>query len=193
MSHDNEFTPPNNDEIIELIRLVNESDFDEFKLEMGGLKLFFSKNATTSPDRIFEPSGTMEPQPVKPEQTMPENSAEAVTPETGEPSKIASQKFDTKEPDIIDEEGLIPIKSPLLGIFYRSPKPGSPPFVEEGSQINEEDTVCLVEVMKLFNTVKAGLKGRIVKICAENNDMVEHNQTLFLVDPEEGVEESQTQ
>ena len=87
-------------------------------------------------------------------------------------------------------QGLIPIKSPLLGIFYRSPKPGSPPFVEIGSEITEDDTVCLVEVMKLFNTVKAGVKGRIAKICAENNQMIEYNQTLFLIEPETDQAES---
>ena len=105
-------------------------------------------------------------------------------------SNITPQKVEAKEEVMIEEEGLIPIKSPLLGIFYRSPKPGAPPFVEVGNSVTEDDTVCLVEVMKLFNTVKAGVKGRILKICAENNDMVEFNQTHFLIEPEESTEVS---
>ena len=89
-----------------------------------------------------------------------------------------------------DEEGLIPIKSPVLGIFYRSPKPRAPPFVEVGQYVKEDDTVCLIEVMKLFNAVKAGVRGRIARICAENTEMVEYQQRLFLVEPmDEGSSE----
>jgi acetyl-CoA carboxylase biotin carboxyl carrier protein len=78
--------------------------------------------------------------------------------------------------------GLIPIKAPLLGTFYRTPKPGAPPYVEVGSLVNEDDPVCIIEVMKLFNTVKAGIRGRISQICAEQGQMVEYHQTLFLVE-----------
>jgi acetyl-CoA carboxylase biotin carboxyl carrier protein len=89
----------------------------------------------------------------------------------------------TEDAAQLEEEGLIPIKAPLLGIFYRSPKPGAPPFIEVGDHVAEDDTVCLIEVMKLFNTVKAEVKGRVVKICAENNQIVEYNQVLYLIDP----------
>jgi acetyl-CoA carboxylase biotin carboxyl carrier protein len=94
-----------------------------------------------------------------------------------------TDKNASEGPGQVEGEGLIPIKAPLLGIFYRAPKPGAPPFVEVGDHVTEEDTVCLVEVMKLFNTVKAGINGRIAKICAENSQMVEYNQILFLIDP----------
>ena len=70
----------------------------------------------------------------------------------------------------------------MLGTFYSAPKPGAPPFVEIGQLVREDDTVCIIEVMKLFNTVKAGLQGRIIKILAENAQMVEYQQTLFLVE-----------
>ncbi len=75
-------------------------------------------------------------------------------------------------------DGLIPIQSPLLGTFYRGPKPGAPPFVEVGSRVMKDDTVCLIEVMKTFTTLKSGVEGRIAKICAENAQMVEYQQTL---------------
>lgn len=184
MSSHNEFVPPDNDEIIDILKFVNESDFEEFRLEMGGLKLHFSKNAIQPFDHFIEPAGVASSQPATSVQTIPDAAAEVVKIETVEPAKITAQKQDTKDSEMIEEEGLIPIKSPLLGIFYRSPKPGAPPFVEVGSKVNEDDTVCVVEVMKLFNTVKAGTKGRIAKICAENNQMVEYNQTLFLIEPE---------
>ena len=182
MSSNNEFLPPDNDEIIEILNLVNESDFDELRLEMGGMKLVFSKSPIEPSDQSLEPVIKGTHGQVESRQPIPT--------ETVAPTDITPQKAGAKEAATIEEEGLIPIKAPLLGIFYRSPKPGAPPFVEVGSSVTEDDTVCLVEVMKLFNTVKAGLKGRIVKICAENNDMVEYNQTLFLIEAKESTEES---
>ena len=188
MSSHNEFMPPDNDEIIDILKMVNESDFDELRLEMGGLKLLFSKNAVDTSDQFSEPAGITDSRPVLSGQILAEKATDAAKMDPVKPLKIASQKTDAKDTDMVEEEGLTPIKSPLLGIFYRSPKPGAPFFVEVGSHVSEDDTVCLVEVMKLFNTVKAGLKGRIVKICAENNQMVEYNETLFLVEPEESTE-----
>jgi biotin carboxyl carrier protein len=70
----------------------------------------------------------------------------------------------------------------MLGTFYRAPKPGAPPFVDVGQDITADDTVCIIEVMKLFNAVKAGVSGRIAKICAKDGEMVEYQQTLFLVE-----------
>lgn len=70
----------------------------------------------------------------------------------------------------------------MLGIFYSAPKPGSPPFVKLGDFVKKDDPVRIIEVMKVFSTVKAGVQGRITKICAENAQMVEFKQTLFLVE-----------
>jgi acetyl-CoA carboxylase biotin carboxyl carrier protein len=71
----------------------------------------------------------------------------------------------------------------MLGIFYEAPKPGSPPFVEVGTLVEENTTVCTIEVMKLFSTIKAGIKGRIKQTCVENGEMVQYEQILFVVDP----------
>lgn len=184
MSHNREFLPPDNDEIIEILKVVSESNFEELQLEMGRLKLFISKHAIEPSDNFLEPSSITENRLTKTRQIVPEYAAESLDMETDEPVKITTQETHLENRDITVKEGLIPIKSPLLGIFYRSPKPGAPPFVKDGSHVAEADTVCLIEVMKLFTTVKAGLNGRIVKICAENNEMVEYGQILFLVEPE---------
>lgn len=73
----------------------------------------------------------------------------------------------------------------MLGTFYRAPAPGEPPFVEVGDKVGADDTVCLMEVMKLFNSVKAGVAGTVVKIAAENGSMVEHGQTLILIESDQ--------
>jgi acetyl-CoA carboxylase biotin carboxyl carrier protein len=81
-------------------------------------------------------------------------------------------------------EGLVAIKAPMMGTFYRTPKPAAPPFVEVGAMVREDDPVCIIEVMKLFNTVKAGVQGRVARICVEQGQLVEYQQILFLLEKE---------
>ncbi len=82
--------------------------------------------------------------------------------------------------------GTVAIRAPMLGIFYRAPAPGEKPFVEVGQRVKADDTVCLIEVMKLFNSIRAGVDGEVVKICAENSALVEFDQVLICVKPSKG-------
>lgn len=75
------------------------------------------------------------------------------------------------------------MKSPLLGVFYRAPKPGEPPFVEVGDQVEEDSAIGIIEVMKLMNSARAGVRGTVVEILAVNGEMVEHGEALMLVRP----------
>lgn len=77
------------------------------------------------------------------------------------------------------------VTSPSLGLFWRSPQPGAPPFVEVGQRVDAEDTVCIVEVMKLMNHVKAGVRGTVVAIEVENGAMVEFAAPLVIIEPED--------
>ena len=76
------------------------------------------------------------------------------------------------------------VHAPVLGIFYRASSPGEKPFVDVGQKVEADDTLCLIEVMKLFNSVKAGIKGTITRILAENGMMVEHGQVLIFIKPD---------
>lgn len=80
--------------------------------------------------------------------------------------------------------GVIAIRAPMLGTFYRAPAPNERPFVEIGQRVKADDTVCMIEVMKLFNSIRAGVDGVVVKICADNAAMVEFNQVLIHVKPD---------
>jgi acetyl-CoA carboxylase biotin carboxyl carrier protein len=102
--------------------------------------------------------------------------------------QASEEKPDMPQPSDLEESGFIAIKAPMLGTFYSAPKPGASPFVEVGRLVSEDDSVCIIEVMKLFSTVKANVRGRIAKICAENGQMVEYQQTLFLVEELDGAE-----
>jgi acetyl-CoA carboxylase biotin carboxyl carrier protein len=71
----------------------------------------------------------------------------------------------------------------MLGTFYRAPAPGEKPFVEVGQRVRADDTVCMIEVMKLFNSIRAGVDGEVVKILAENGGLVEFDQALIFIMP----------
>ena len=73
------------------------------------------------------------------------------------------------------------VVAPNLGTFYRSPKPGSPPFVELGQRVAADTEICLLEVMKLFTSVNAGVAGTIMKVCAADAELVEGDQVLFYI------------
>ena len=77
----------------------------------------------------------------------------------------------------------VAVAAPMLGTFYRGPKPGEAPYCELGGRVEAQSEVCLVEVMKLFTTVRAGTAGIVRKICAKDGDMVEFDQILFYIEP----------
>jgi acetyl-CoA carboxylase biotin carboxyl carrier protein len=75
------------------------------------------------------------------------------------------------------------VTAPSVGLFWRSPKPGAPPFVEVGDEVRPDDTVCIVEVMKLMNHVRAGVAGTVRAVHPQNGEMVEHGDPLFTIEP----------
>ena len=162
------------DDVIRVLKLIDESPMGRVSLQVGDLKLEVEKgtspgSASAIPARAPRPAAAVATE------------AKPVAVAGIEPG-VQESAAPKQSPGA--DENLLTIKAPLLGIFYRRPQPGSPPYVEEGSSIDEDTTVALIEVMKLFNPVKAGVKGRIVKICVENNDLVAYEQVLFLVKPE---------
>jgi acetyl-CoA carboxylase biotin carboxyl carrier protein len=78
---------------------------------------------------------------------------------------------------------LVAVEAPMVGTFYRAPKPDAPPFVAEGDVVKEGQVLCIVEAMKLMNEIEAKAPGRIVKVMVENGQPVEFGQSLFLMDP----------
>jgi acetyl-CoA carboxylase biotin carboxyl carrier protein len=79
--------------------------------------------------------------------------------------------------------GLVPVRAPMVGTFYLRPSPDQPPFVKVGGVVQAEDTVCLVEVMKMFNSVKAGVAGTVERIVIDEGKPVQHDQIVMLIKP----------
>lgn len=82
-----------------------------------------------------------------------------------------------------EDAKLVPIKSPMVGTFYRSASPDKPPFVKVGDTVDAGSPVCIIEAMKLFNEIESDVKGKVVKVLVEDASPVEYDQPLFLVDP----------
>ena len=82
-----------------------------------------------------------------------------------------------------EEEGLIAVVAPLPGTFYRAPRPGAPPFVEEGDMVGPDTVVAIIETMKLMNSVPAGTPGRVARIRLENGEFAPLGSTLLLIEP----------
>jgi acetyl-CoA carboxylase biotin carboxyl carrier protein len=150
-------------DVAEIMRLLEQSGFDSLSLEIDGVKLSVQRGSA-APVRQPAP-----PVPV------PQPSAESQS------QPVQSSQRKARPPSAA---GLAEVASPLLGIFYRAPKPGEPPFVEVGSKVNEETVVGIIEVMKLMNSVHAGVKGEVVEILAANAGLVEYGEVLLRVRPE---------
>ena len=95
-----------------------------------------------------------------------------------EPNKLDIDKEEEKK------DGLVEIKTPMVGTFYKAPAPDADQFINVDEKVSEDTVVCIIEAMKLMNEIKADVKGRIVKVLVDNGQPVEFGQALFLVKPE---------
>jgi acetyl-CoA carboxylase biotin carboxyl carrier protein len=81
------------------------------------------------------------------------------------------------------DDGSHAVTAPMLGTFYRAEGPGRPPYVEVGTEVGPGTVICLIEVMKMMNSIEAGVAGTVAEVCAANGDLVEYGQPLFRVQP----------
>ena len=156
------------DDIIEIMKLLDGSNFDEMRLEHDDLKLYLKRSSTTGDFSISDS---------EPVSTISSN-IDSVDNKVAPPEKQASVD-ETSVPDQV--EGLENIISPMQGTFYSSPKPGESPFVDIGSHVEATTVICIVEVMKLMNSVTVGMTGEIVEICVEDGDIIDKDQVLFRI------------
>jgi acetyl-CoA carboxylase biotin carboxyl carrier protein len=163
------------EELAAVIELLDKADFTDFRYEKGDLRIAVRRGGPP----LDGPSAP--PAPDAPRQaatTLNAAASNAPAPTTAPISPGGGAGADHAV-----EEGLVLIRSSMLGAFYRSPKPGDPPFVEVGDKVDTDSVVGIVEVMKLMNSVAAGVAGEIVAVHAENGDLVEFEQPLFSVRP----------
>ena len=172
----------NQEDIFLILKLLEESPFDELQLDTGDIRLHAKKKGSFQGLKNLERKDNQSA-PGSGFETKGVESSLKTPPDIAGPARGPSSSIGIPSPPSEKAmEGLVAIKSPMLGTFYRTPKPGAPPFVEVGAMVDKDDPVCIIEVMKLFNTVKAGVQGRIAKICVEQGQLVEYQQILFLIE-----------
>ncbi len=158
-------------DIAEIMRLVEQSSFDELTLEMDGLKLTLRRAGASG--AIIKT--------LAPLQGGADGAAETAAEGAAKPDAADPRAFSPAVASGPAETGLHDIASPMLGTFYRAPKPGSAPFVEIGSEVAEDSVIGIIEVMKLMNTVRAGTRGRISAILPADGALVEFGEVLMRV------------
>jgi acetyl-CoA carboxylase biotin carboxyl carrier protein len=144
-----------------LIELLEESDVAEIEIHEGEESVRISRHGSV---------------PVAAAATvaMPQAPAPAAQPAAAAPAPAAEESSDEIQGHAV--------KSPMVGTFYRSPSPGSKPFIEVGQQVAVGDTLCIIEAMKILNQIESDKSGTVKQILVENGEPVEYNEPLFVIE-----------
>lgn len=169
------------DELAAMVELLKDTDFSEFVYEKGDLRIVLTRGDSAGHQHT--------PQALSREATSPAHAGFPQQPSSG----TSSRKQQAERPDDVvtggpaaaDEVDGVQVTAPMLGTFYRQPKPGEPPFVQIGDVVTPDTVVCIIEVMKLMNSVKAGQHGRVVQFLVGDGDLVEQDQPLLVLEPDE--------
>ncbi len=161
-------------EIRQLVKLVEDANITEIEIVEEGKKLRilkYNKNSAESVVMSTAPMISYQGPPVA-------TAGFAPPPVTTEstPAESASIQTETATSNYTE------VRSPMVGTFYRSPAPDADPYVEIGKNVEEGQTLCIIEAMKLMNEIESDYTGKIVKVLVENAQPVEYNQVLFLIE-----------
>jgi acetyl-CoA carboxylase biotin carboxyl carrier protein len=155
------------EDVQRLLQLLDSSHFDELHLEAEGVKLTLRRNGVSAPvEQVVRQSGLTS-------LNSPSNGLKAVT----QPAPA------TPAPRPAVDASLLEVRAPMLGSFYGAPKPGAEPFVAVGGRVGKDTAVGIIEVMKLMNSISAGVEGVVVEVLVRDGDLVEFDQVLMRVQP----------
>ncbi|PKQ70883.1 acetyl-CoA carboxylase biotin carboxyl carrier protein [Raineya orbicola] len=157
-------------EIRDLIDFIAQSPLDEVHIETDEFKISVKRHSGGAKMEL-------------PSSSTPFVPAVVSTSPVATPTSKPEPQTDSTEAKPSASGNYLTIKSPMIGTFYRAPKPDAPNFVNVGDEIKPGQVVCIVEAMKLFNEIESEVAGRIVKVLVENASPVEYDQPLFLVEP----------
>jgi len=156
-------------DVAEITKLLEDSSFDELDLEIDGLKIHLRRSGAPVRNGDIPENGDI-----------PDLSASRAK---GDVPAAGASPFASKS-------GMSPflteVRAPLLGTFYRAPKPGAPPFVEVGATVAPDTIIGIIEVMKLMNAVRAGVAGVVREMRARDGALVEYGEILLLIDGRDG-------
>ena len=159
------------DDLLQIVELIKSAEsFSEFHLKIGDIELDLRKSD----------AGASAPPAASANTPLPAADAAASAKLAPAPADqvAAGSKAAVEVPT-----GAVVIKSPMVGTFYRSPEPGAKPFVEVGQRVSPDTTVCIIEVMKLMNSISAGCEGTVTHVLANDAEAVDVGQLLIIIDP----------
>jgi len=161
-------------QITSLVETLDQSTFDFLQLELGDMKLTIGKGNAPPAAALGVPASAAVavPQPAPAVAAVAAAPAAAVNP----PAPVAQKASP-------EQEGTIAVVAPIMGRFYAKPEPGAAPFVSLGATVDADATVGLIEVMKVFNAVRAGVSGVVTEICVQDAQFIEYGQALFRIRP----------
>lgn len=159
-------SPIDVDLLAQIVELMTANDLNTVDVRNGDRRVILKRGAVSAPVQVLHA-------PIAPAPSIPPGAVAAASTVAPQSSAHAGE----------DESAFLRIKSPMVGTFYASPKPGEKPFVSVGAAVNEETDVCIVEAMKTFNNIKAECRGTIARILVQDGHPVEFGTTLFLVKP----------
>jgi acetyl-CoA carboxylase biotin carboxyl carrier protein len=164
-------------ELKEILQILEEKEITEFELEEEGMKLRIRKAAPPSANHASAPAAPLVATvyPVAAPVAAPPTSASAPVPAPAAGGPVAVEAAATD---------VTVVKSPIVGTFYRTPDPNSPPFVEVGDRVRVGQVLCIIEAMKLMNEIEAEVAGEVVKIHRETGQPVQYGDPLFTVRPD---------
>lgn len=143
-----------------LIELLEESGIAEIEIHEGEESVRINRGSTS----------------------LPQTTVNVPSVDVGSPLKTQLSTNENLSNDDYSDEGEV-ITAPMVGIFYSSPSPDQPPFVNKGQNIKTGDVLCIIEAMKIMNQIEADIDGKLVRILVENGDPVEYGQPLFVITP----------
>lgn len=152
------------EDVQRLLQLLDSSHFDELHLEADGIKLSLRRGGSAGSPAPATPLASV---------PAPRPSGTLATP----PAPAAAVPQSSGDTTLLD------VRAPMLGTFYGAPKPGAEPFVDVGGRVSANTAVGIIEVMKLMNSISAGVDGVVVEVLARDGDLVEFDQVLFRVRP----------
>ncbi|MEV6120540.1 acetyl-CoA carboxylase biotin carboxyl carrier protein [Streptomyces sp. NPDC052077] len=168
------------EELAAIIELLDNAEFTQFRFEKGDLRIAVSRGGAPLEPAAPAPTPTPAASPAPaaaPGAAAAPAPAPAPAPVSAPAPADPAAGFD--ESSLAADETLV--RAPLLGTLYRAPKPGEPPFVEVGDTVEADSALCIVEVMKLMNSVTAGVPGEVTRILAADAELVEFGQPLFVI------------
>jgi acetyl-CoA carboxylase biotin carboxyl carrier protein len=151
------------DQLKQILTLVREHELAEFEFEQDGVRIWIRKQAGTAAHAAL-------PAPALPVAAAAPVATVATAPSAAPAAKGADEEIE-----------LAVVKSPIVGTFYRSPEPGSPPYVEVGSTVKKGQVLCIIEAMKLMNEIDSEYDGEVANVYVETGQAVEYGERLFAI------------